>query len=105
MASIMQGTTPSLTITIDPDDLLLSAVTAMDIKIKNVRLKSYELNDMTINSEENSFSYHFTEEETTELNPKKPIVVQGRLWVGEEIFGIDKIYFDVADMMGVGTDG
>lgn len=48
MASIMQGTTPSLTIIIDPDDLLLSAVTAMDIKIKNVRLRSYELNDMTI---------------------------------------------------------
>lgn len=27
MASIMQGTTPSLTITIDPDDLQLSSVT------------------------------------------------------------------------------
>lgn len=35
MASIMQGTTPSLTITTDPEDLLLSAVTAMELYIRN----------------------------------------------------------------------
>lgn len=105
MASIMQGTTPSLTITIDPNDLQLSMVTAMDVKIRNVRLKSYKLDDMVIDSEANSFTYHFTEEETTELNPKKPLTVQGRLWVDDEIFGIDKLQFAVADMMGVGTDG
>ena len=105
MASIMQGTTPSLTITFSPDDLQLSAVTAMDIKIRNVRTRSYGLDDMTIDTETNSFTYQFTEEETTELNPKKPLTIQGRLWLGDKIVGFNKIQFEVSDMMGVGTDG
>ena len=46
MASIMQGTTPTITITIDPNDLNLANVTAMDIKIRNVRTRSYGLDDL-----------------------------------------------------------
>ena len=105
MASIVQGTTPTVTITIDPNDLNLANVTAMDIKIRNVRTRSYGLDDMTIDTEANSFTYQFTEEETTELNPKKPLVIQGRLWLGDKIVGINKIQFEVSDMMGVGADG
>lgn len=37
MVSIMQGTTPSLTITFSPDDLQLSAVTAIELYVRNGR--------------------------------------------------------------------
>ena len=34
MAAIMQRTTPSITITIDPDDFQLSAVTKIELKVR-----------------------------------------------------------------------
>lgn len=35
MSAIMQGTTPSLTITFAPEDLLLSSVTAIELYVRN----------------------------------------------------------------------
>lgn len=47
MSAIMQGTTPSLTITIDPGDLLLSAVTAIEIYVRNgSSLTTYTAEDL-----------------------------------------------------------
>lgn len=106
MASIMQGTTPSLTITFSPDDLQLSAVTAIELYVRNGRnLTTYTAEDLALDVEANSLTKVFTEEETAALDPSKNVVVQGRFWLGSAVVGMNKINFGVADMMGVGTDG
>ena len=105
MASIMQGTTPSLKIIIDPDDLLVSAIADIELYIKNTGLETKTLEDVVIDTVTNSITYLFTVEETAALDPTKQLIVQGRLFSGNDVIGIDKIYFNVKDMLGVGADG
>lgn len=106
MASIMQGTTPSLTITIDPDDLQLSAVTAVELRIRNgAAITSYTAEDLTLDTDANSVTKTFTAEETAAFDPSKNLIVQGRFWVGDAVIGINKISIGVSDMLGVGKDG
>lgn len=106
MARIMQGTTPSITIHISPEDFLLSEVTAMEVYVKNGNtLTTYTANDLDIDAEANSITKVFTVEETAALDPKKNVFVQGRFWLGNAVVGINKLTFGTADMMGVGVDG
>lgn len=106
MASIMQGTTPSVTISISPEDFLLSAVTKIELYIRNgSTLTTYAMGDLTVDAEANSVTKTFTEEETAALDPAKGIVIQGRFWIGDAVIGINKISISVSDMMGVGKDG
>lgn len=104
MASIMQGTTPSLTITIDPDDLQLSSVTAMRISFRQDKsITWYKKDDFTIDTSANTFTKVLTEEETARLKPGVPLVIQGRFWLGRSVVGINKISIGVSDMQGVGS--
>lgn len=106
MASIMQGTTPSITITIDPDDFQLSAVTRMELYVKNDgTLTTYTAEDLTVDTEANTITKTFSEAETIAMNPTKFLTVQGRFWLGSSVVGINKLTFGVSDMMGVGADG
>ena len=106
MANIMQGTTPSITITIDPDDFQLSAVTRMELYVKNGgTLTTYTADDLTVDTEANTLTLTFSEAETAAMNPRKFLTVQGRFWLGSSVVGINKLTFGVADMMGVGADG
>ena len=106
MARIMQGTTPSVTIHISPDDFLLSNVTKMELYVRNgSNLKTYTADDLDIDTDENSITKTFTEAETAALDPKKNVVIQGRFWLGNAVVGINKISYGVGDMMGVGADG
>lgn len=106
MARIMQGTTPSVTITINPDDFLLSNVTKMELYVRNgSNLTTYAADDLDIDTIANTITKTFTEAETAALDPKKNVVIQGRFWLGNAIVGINKISYGVGDMMGVGADG
>ena len=106
MAAIMQGTTPSITITIDPDDFLLSNVTKIELYVKNGgTLTTYTAEDLTVDTEANTITLTFSETETAAMNPKRFVTVQGRFWLGSSVVGINKITFGVSDMMGVGADG
>lgn len=106
MASIMQGTTPSLKIQISPDDLHLSAVTAMELYIRSGnRLTTYTAEDLDVDTTENTVTKHFSIKETAAMDPRKNITVQARFWLGDAVIGINKINIGVADMMGVGADG
>lgn len=106
MASIMQGTTPSLTITINPDDFQLLAVTKIELYVKNGgTLTTFTADDLTVDTEANTVTLTFSEAETAAMNPKKFLTVQGRFWLGSSVVGINKLIFGVADMMGVGADG
>lgn len=105
MSALMQGTTPSITITISTEDFLLSNVTAMNLYILNGRkLTTYEMTDLTIDTTNNTITKTFTEEETASLDPKSKVVIQARFWFADgSIVGINKISFQVADMLGVGS--
>ena len=103
---IMQGTTPSITIQISPDDFLLSNVTAIELYMKNGnRMLTYKMTDLVIDTEANTLTKVFSEAETIKLQPKHSLIIQGRFWLGTSVVGINKLVFDVADMMGVGADG
>jgi len=103
----MQGTTPSLTIKIKTDDFLVSDVTAVELYIRNSgTTKTYTLDDLSVDVERNMFVKRFNEAETAAYIPKKAVTIQARFWLTDgNIVGINKEYFDVADMMEVGTDG
>lgn len=107
MASIMQGTTPSITITIDTDDFLLSDVTAIELYVKNgSTVTTYTEDELTVDTTENTVTKTFTEAETTAMKPSKNVIIQGRFWFSDgSVIGINKISIGVADMMGVGSDG
>lgn len=106
MASIMQGTTPSVIIKIDPDDLLLSAVNRVELYVRNgEKLETYTAEDLVLDTDANTVVKTFTEAETAAFDPEKTVVIQGRLWAGNSIFGTTKLRFTVADMEGVGSDG
>lgn len=102
----MQGTTPSITVHIDPEDFLLSVVTKIELYVKNGgTLTTYTADDLTVDTDANTITLTFSEAETTAMNPKKFLTVQGRFWLGSSVVGINKLTFGVADMMGVGADG
>lgn len=105
MASIMQGTTPSVTITIDPNDFSLANVTAMKISFKQDKsITWYTKDDFTIDTSANTITKALTEEETARMKPGVPLVIQGRFWLGRSVVGINKISIGVSDMQGVGSN-
>ena len=106
MASIMQGTTPALTIYIDRDDISVSEITAVELYVlDDYTCTTYTLDDLTVNSDDNSITKVFSEDETARFTPGKVITVQGRLFFEDGIVGTQKIRIGVSDMIGVGADG
>lgn len=107
MASIMQGTTPSIVLSIDTDDFLLQNVTALELYIRNGgKTNTYSLSDVEVDTSENTLTKTFTEAETSAFVPYDGVTVQARFWFSDgSIIGINRISFNVSDMMGVGNDG
>lgn len=105
MNAIMQGTTPSLKIKIDENDLLLSNVSRVELYIKNADvLWTFTGTDLTIDTTENEVTKVFTEAETSALTRNTTMIVQGRFFFPDgSVVGINKIAIDVADMLGVGN--
>lgn len=106
MASIMQGTTPAVTIQIPNNAFRLSDVTAIELYVKQAdAMKVYRKNDLIIDAEANTLTKSFSVEETSCFYPGVPVIIQGRFWIGDAVFGIDKIAIGVKDMQGVGANG
>lgn len=106
MASIMQGTTPALTIRIDPGDLDVADIVRVELYVLDeYECTTYTLDDLTVDTDRNSITKVFTEEETARFTPGKTITVQGRLFFPDGIVGTQKIRIGVDDMIGVGADG
>lgn len=104
--SIMQGTTPALTININPDDCSLSNAVEVELYVLNeYECSTYTSDDLVIDQENNSITKLFTEEETARFTPGRAITVQGRLFFPDGIVGFRKIRIGVDDMIGVGADG
>lgn len=104
MDSIMQGTTPALTIKISPTDFQLADVVRMELYVQNGKnLLTYTDAELIVDAEENTVTRSFTEEETAAFSRKYNILVQARFWFQDNsVVGINRITLSVADMLGVG---
>lgn len=103
MSAIMRGTTPEIEISIDTDDFYLSNVTEMELYVTNgANTVTYTMDDLTIDTANNTITKGFSEEETIALNARFPVIIQGRCWlVGGAVVGIEKQVYEVKDMEGV----
>lgn len=101
MASILQGTTPSLSVKIAQDDFLVESVTDLELVFQNgsVLLKK-GLEDVATDTEENTFTYTFTEEETLSLTPASMLFYQLRFAFQDgSIVGTKKASLRVEDLI------
>lgn len=102
MAIIIQGTTPTLKITVKKTDILLENVADIELTFKqwNGPTVIKRLADLGIDTTNNVIAYHFSEQETLDLLPRTDIEWQLRLkTIGGEIFGTKLSRFDVADLL------
>ncbi len=101
MDSILQGTTPVLELEFDTDDFLVTDVVKLELTFLHKRQKTiHGLDDVSIDTANNCISYHFTEEETLNLDYKLPLLYQVRLKLSDgEIVGTEKESLSVTDLM------
>lgn len=101
MASILQGTTPSLEITIKPEDFAVSDVVKLEFVLKGGGLDIMKgLADVTLDAEENSITYKFSEAETLALDPKQHLYYQLRFSFPDgSIIGTRKASLRVEDLI------
>lgn len=99
MNGILQGTTPTLVITI-PEGIPVSTITAAELTFKHGdALTIHHLPDLDVDTEENSISYAFTEQETLALNPIAPLSWQLRIQTPDGIFGTVQQRISVLDLI------
>lgn len=101
MNEILQGTTPSIQVTIKKTDFLVSDVTKLEFTIRHDGIVTkHGLSDVTLDTEKNSVAYLFSEEETLRMNPKKPIEYQLRFMFSDgHIVGTKQVMLTVADLI------
>jgi len=102
MNSILQGTTPSLTISIDPDDLLLSNVAELELAFQQFNQPAVlkHMDDCIIDPAGNTVTYHFTQEETLALSPSSPLNWQLRFaTVSGEVLGTNVAQIQITDLI------
>lgn len=102
MDNVLQGTTPTLTVAIDPTDFAVSDIVALELRIRQKNnLTIYHLSDVTIDPDENTVSYQFTEADTLALIPNILLFVQMRFWFADgNICGTNRMNFNVEDLIG-----
>lgn len=101
MNSILQGTTPTLTIAIDPTDFAVSDIVALELAVKQKsNITVYSLSDVTLDPVGNTVSKQFTEAETLAFTPDILLSVQLRFYFADgSICGTDRMNFNVEDLI------
>ena len=100
--AILQGTTPVLTISIDPDDLELADVTELELTFQQYNKNPIirHLADCTIDLDNNTISYHFSEIETHSFDHSFPLKWQLRFVTsGGEIIGTETSEIQIYDLI------
>lgn len=99
MNGILQGTTPKLVITI-PVEHMLTAVTEIELMLQHKGVKTLlHLSDVTVDTDENTITYAFTEEQTLALDPKEMLYWQLRLKTSSGIVGTLPAAVKVYDLL------
>ena len=101
MSEILQGTTPSLEVTIKKTDFLVTDVTKLEFTIRyNFTTRKYGLSDVTADAVKNSFTYTFTEAETMSMKPGMNVDYQLRFLFGDgHILGTKQMHVAVEDLI------
>lgn len=101
MNSILQGTTPTLTILVDTADLLLSDIVELELTFQQVGDPVYKhMPDVSIDTDANTISYHFTQEETLALIPTRQLNWQIRFEMPDgNIIGTTIAQINVSDLI------
>lgn len=101
MASILQGTTPSLEIKIASTDFDVDDVTELEFVFQNGGVTTKKgLSDVSVDSQRNSFTYTFTELETLALHPSDILFYQLRFEFADgSIVGTKKASLRVDDLI------
>jgi hypothetical protein len=96
---MLQGTTPELVITI-PDPIAVADIINVEYTMEHVGTKKIVYIDgVTLDPEENTIMYRFTERETLDMDPKQPLYWQLRIKTQDGIFGTKKETVDVEDLL------
>lgn len=105
MNSILQGTTPTLTIGIDPADFSVSDIVKLEFAVQQKNsITLYGLEDVTLDPEANTVTRLFTEEETLAFAPNLYISAQLRFWFPDgNIVGTQPISIYVTDLLSAGV--
>ena len=105
MKSILQGTTPTLTLEFEPADLSVANIVGLEFAIKQQQTVTvYGLSDVTLDAEENTISYTFSEEETLAFVPDILLFVQARVILSDgNIVGTELLSFNVDEFIGAGV--
>ena len=102
MNSILQGTTPTLTIAVDQNDLLLSNIIELELTFQQAQADPVykHMPDVTIDTEANTISYHFTQAETLALIPSRLLNWQIRFALPDgNIVGTPAAQISVSDLI------
>lgn len=102
MDRILQGTTPTLVIELNKEDVLLDSIDQIELVFHQVgqafTVKTKD--DCVLNAEDNTVSYRFTEEETLAMKPGKPLFYQMRMKTDAgTILGTEKAEIDILNLM------
>ena len=102
--TIMQGTTPLIILTVDPEDFDVSTATKIELYVQNGgTLTTYTGEDLTVNTQENTVTKAFSEEETAAFKRDFPIYIQARFFFDNgTVIGTQRLTLAVADMLGLG---
>ena len=101
MSEILQGTTPSLEVTIKKADFLVTDVIKLEFTIRyNFQTRKYGLSDVTADAVKNSFTYTFSEAETLSMKPGMNVDYQLRfLFSDGHILGTKQMHVAVEDLI------
>lgn len=101
MDSILQGTTPTITIAIDPTDFSVSDIVALEFTTKQKsNISVYNLQDVTLDPAANTVSYTFTQAETLAFIPDVLLSVQLRFMFADgSIVGTNRMNFNINDLI------
>ena len=101
MNSILQGTTPSLKLSIDKTDLDLSDVIGVELTFSHKNVKTiHTMEDVVVDTTENSITYAFSEQETLALSPSHVFVYQLRLKTSDgNIVGTEKENISISNLL------
>jgi len=101
MDNILQGTTPTITISIDPTDFSVSDVIALEFTTKQKNnISVYGLQDVTVDTDANTVSYTFSQAETLAFIPDVLLSVQLRFMFADgSIVGTNRMNFNIDDLI------
>ena len=94
--AILQGTTPLFVIPFKDTGISVSNFDKAELTLTQKGQKTtHYLNEMIADSDENTLSYHFTEEETLALAKNEAMMWQIFVKIGSEVYGTDSAKISV----------